>query len=145
MSSATDSLTGQQLICAHLLGPSQLQFHTHQWVNAAILLAQNLLARQAPVSIVKGKAGIHGNEEADHLAAAAHANFAVQRQNFSDAHIWGPAWVQAKFEDAWSDLNTLQQHAVALACAVHPLGRPEGRFSKTLLKAKNFAQGGLLG
>ena len=49
--------------------PIQLRMHKHHWIAAAI--AQNLLCRTAPVSILKVTShnGVIGNEAADRLAA----------------------------------------------------------------------------
>ena len=49
----TDSLTSQLLVATHLVRPNQHVYHEHQWMVAAI--AQNLLSRTAPVSLMRSR------------------------------------------------------------------------------------------
>ena len=50
----TDSLTSQQLLATHLVRPNQHVYHHYRWLVSA--LPQNLLARDAPVSLMRVKA-----------------------------------------------------------------------------------------
>ena len=133
----TDSLTSSQLISAHMVRPTQLRFHKHRWLIAAI--AQNLLSRVAPVRIMKVRAhvGISGNEAADRLAAQAHEDPHGDAFTFTDPQDRQPAWVQYWFGDSLSDLDTLRHHALKQTEMAHVqtiLDRPQHRQSKALQK-----------
>ena len=58
---------------------------------------------------------------------------------FQDPHVRGPAWVQFRFDESLSDLDTLRSHALTQAQVAHAQSvwdQPDHKQSKTLLKHK---------
>ncbi|MCJ1425311.1 hypothetical protein MMC29_003199 [Sticta canariensis] len=135
----TDSLTSLQMLAAHLVRPTHHLHHKHRWLISS--LAQRLLYRPAPVRLMKVRAhiGVHGNEAADRLAAAAHDDASAPLYAFTDPVDRGLAWVQYCFGESLSVLDTLHGHALRVVTAAHSpatLAQAPSKQSKTLLKVQ---------